>query len=220
MSEHFRPDNRHRARFGQSDERWMSPADYAALSPLQKRELWARRKHERRYRPTPARYRKGYYARQRWLALAIMVGAVMLATKVYEALPTSSATASGAASVHATFIACKWGGGTNCVVDGDTIYLEGQKIRIAGIDAPETHKYDCPEELALGEQAAVRLQSLLNAGAITLSSIDRDEDVYGRKLRNVAVVARTLATHWSTKASLAPIEDSRWGGAETGSTTA
>ena len=193
MSEHFRPDNRHRARFGQSDERWMSPADYAALSPLQKRELWARRKHAQRFRPTPSRYRKGYYARQRLFALAVVVG-VGLAVKFYETLPSFPAAGSAvraettaAASVHATFIACKWGGGTNCVVDGDTLYLEGQKIRIAGIDAPETHHYDCPEELALGERAAVRLQALLNAGAVTLSSIDRDEDVYGRKLRNVAV---------------------------------
>jgi len=28
---------------------------------------------------------------------------------------------------------------------------------------------------------------LLNSGAVSLSSIDRDEDIYGRKLRNVAV---------------------------------
>ena len=31
------------------------------------------------------------------------------------------------------------------------------------------------------------MQQLLNGGAVTLSSIDRDEDVYGRKLREVAV---------------------------------
>lgn len=73
------------------------------------------------------------------------------------------------------------------MVDGDTVYLEGQKIRIAGIDAPETHDYGCPEELALGERATDRLQALLDGGAISLTRIDRDEDIYGRKLRNVAV---------------------------------
>ena len=31
------------------------------------------------------------------------------------------------------------------------------------------------------------MQALLNDGAVALSSIDRDEDVYGRKLREVAV---------------------------------
>jgi endonuclease YncB( thermonuclease family) len=73
------------------------------------------------------------------------------------------------------------------VVDGDTFYLGGQKVRIAGIDAPETHDYRCASELALGEQAAERLQALLNSGAVTMTSIDRDRDVYGRLLRNVAV---------------------------------
>ena len=41
--------------------------------------------------------------------------------------------------------------------------------------------------LALGDRAAERLQELLKGGAVTLTSIDRDEDVYGRKLREVAV---------------------------------
>jgi endonuclease YncB( thermonuclease family) len=39
----------------------------------------------------------------------------------------------------------------------------------------------------LGEHATDRLQELLNGGAVILSSIDRGEDVYGRKLREVAV---------------------------------
>lgn len=87
---------------------------------------------------------------------------------------------------------CVWGGGTNCVVDGDTIYLHGVKIRIAGIDAPETHDFKCSAEKSLGDRATVRLQQLLNGGAISLSSIDRDKDVYGRKLRNVKVSGRDV----------------------------
>lgn len=82
---------------------------------------------------------------------------------------------------------CKWGGGTNCVVDGDTFYLGGDKVRIAGIDAPETHDYGCESELALGNRATEMLHSLLNSGPVTMTSIDRDRDVYGRLLRNVAV---------------------------------
>ena len=79
------------------------------------------------------------------------------------------------------------GWGTNCVVDGDTIYLNGAKVRIAGIDAPETHDYRCASELALGERAASELQALLNSGAVTMTIIDRDRDKYGRLLRNVSV---------------------------------
>jgi endonuclease YncB( thermonuclease family) len=78
------------------------------------------------------------------------------------------------------------------VVDGDTIYLAGEKIRIAGIDAPETHDSGCASELALGQRSAARLRELVSSGALTLTSIDRDEDRYGRKLRNVAVDGRDV----------------------------
>ena len=90
-------------------------------------------------------------------------------------------------AVPASFGFCYAGGGTNCVVDGDTFYVNSIKIRIADIDAPETHPSRCTEEDRLGRAATNRLQELLNSGTITLSSIDRDEDVYHRKLRNVAV---------------------------------
>jgi len=93
----------------------------------------------------------------------------------------------GAGATRASFGACKWGGGTNCVVDGDTLWLDGTKIRVADIDAPETHDYRCPEELALGTRAAERLRELVNSGPVELEPIDRDEDRYGRKLRVVKV---------------------------------
>jgi endonuclease YncB( thermonuclease family) len=80
---------------------------------------------------------------------------------------------------------CHTGGGTNCVVDGDTFYISGQKVRIADIDAPETHPPRCAEEARLGEAATARLRDLLNSGAVTMAANDRDEDVYGRKLRTV-----------------------------------
>lgn len=108
---------------------------------------------------------------------------------------TRSAKASGRttiAGVRASFGYCKWGGGTNCVVDGDTFWIGGQKVRIADIDAPETHDYRCRSELELGERAARDLQALLNSGAVTMTSIARDRDVYGRLLRNVRVNGRDV----------------------------
>jgi micrococcal nuclease len=91
------------------------------------------------------------------------------------------------APVVASFSFCHTGGGTNCVVDGDTFYLDGQKIRIADIDAPETHDFGCASELERGQSATRRLQDLLNSGEIRMASIDRDTDIYGRKLRIVEV---------------------------------
>lgn len=89
--------------------------------------------------------------------------------------------------VTQSFGYCYVGGGTNCVVDGDTFWFHGQDIRIADIDAPETHEWHCPSEKARGDKATERLHELLESGAIQLQSIDRDEDVYGRKLRLVHV---------------------------------
>lgn len=83
----------------------------------------------------------------------------------------------------ASFSFCHTGGGTNCVVDGDTIYYRGTKIRIADIDTPETHGPRCPAEAERGAAATRRMQQLVNAGPFTLQSINRDEDRYGRKLR-------------------------------------
>jgi micrococcal nuclease len=90
-------------------------------------------------------------------------------------------------AVRASFGYCATGGGSNCVVDGDTFRIGGEKVRIAGIDAPETHPSRCAEEARLGNAATERLHALLNSGAVTMTSIDRDRDVYGRLLRNVAV---------------------------------
>lgn len=87
---------------------------------------------------------------------------------------------------------CFTGGGDNCVVDGDTIWLDGVKIRIADIDAPETHDYRCASEKELGDRATRRLHDLLDSGTIRLQPIDRDEDVYGRKLRIVLVNGRSV----------------------------
>ena len=100
-------------------------------------------------------------------------------------LPRASGARNDA--VRASFGYCHSGGGTNCVVDGDTFYVGGEKVRIAGIDARKTHPPRCADEARLGNAATERLHALLNSGAVTMTSIDRDRDVYGRLLRNVAV---------------------------------
>lgn len=90
------------------------------------------------------------------------------------------------------FTICHTGGGRNCVVDGDTAWIEGVKVRIADIDAPETHPSRCQLEADLGHRATVRLTELLNAGTFTMVSADRDQDRYGRKLRQLIRDGRSL----------------------------
>ncbi|MGZ8346984.1 MAG: thermonuclease family protein, partial [Allosphingosinicella sp.] len=71
------------------------------------------------------------------------------------------------------------------VIDGDTIDVDGVRIRIAGIDTPETHPARCRYEAELGARATRRLAALLGEGEFELVPIGRDEDRYGRKLREI-----------------------------------
>ena len=96
----------------------------------------------------------------------------------------------------------------NCVVDGDTFYLGSDKVRIADIDAPETHPPRCALEADLGDRATTRLSQLLSAGAFELVRFDRDTDRYGRKLRVAMrdgrsigdrLVSEGLARTWTGK---------------------
>lgn len=97
--------------------------------------------------------------------------------------PQSIANNAAVDNERSSFSFCHSGGGTNCVVDGDTIWYQGDNIRIADIDTPETHPAGCATEAKLGAAATQRLQSLLNAGSFSVESIDRDTDRYGRQLR-------------------------------------
>lgn len=72
----------------------------------------------------------------------------------------------------------------HCVVDGDTLWHEGVKIRIADIDTPEVSHPKCHSEATLGARATSRLLQLVNAGPFEILAWEgRDEDKYGRKLR-------------------------------------
>jgi micrococcal nuclease len=94
-----------------------------------------------------------------------------------------------------------------CVVDGDTFWLDGVKIRVADIDTPEISSPSCDAEYALGIRARDRLAELLNGGLFELRRVgSRDADQYGRKLRVVVrggqslgdrLVAEGLARTWT-----------------------
>ncbi len=73
-----------------------------------------------------------------------------------------------------------------CVVDGDTFWLEGEKIRIADINTPEIRSPQCAAERTLGVRAAARLIELLNQGRFEVRRADgANRDRYGRLLRVV-----------------------------------
>ncbi|MGE5564270.1 MAG: thermonuclease family protein [Bacillota bacterium] len=123
--------------------------------------------------------------------LALLGGAALIGTANgagrLDGFGRTGQAQAAASGERVSFRYCFVGGGYDCVVDGDTIWLKGVKIRIADIDAPETHDPRCASGKELGDRATRRLHDLLESGPITLKPINRDKDVYGRKLRIVLV---------------------------------
>lgn len=80
------------------------------------------------------------------------------------------------------------------VTDGDTFRLEsGERIRIAGIDAPETHRDQarCAGEVALGLRAKDRATTLLAGREVTFRRVGRS---YRRTVATVDLDGHDLGT--------------------------
>lgn len=73
------------------------------------------------------------------------------------------------------------------VIDGDTVDINGERIRLATIDAPETGgRARCAYERDLGDKATARLRELLTDANIFIARGDLADgrliDRYGRTL--------------------------------------
>ena len=97
----------------------------------------------------------------------------------------AAALAPGVDRESARFGRCGSAPRVTCVVDGDTFWYRGAKIRVADINTAEISRPACPREAALGEAATLRLAELLNAGPFTLAAWTPGRDRYGRLLRTV-----------------------------------
>ncbi|EDQ34317.2 Micrococcal nuclease (thermonuclease)-like protein [Hoeflea phototrophica DFL-43] len=75
-----------------------------------------------------------------------------------------------------------------CVVDGDTVWIEGEKIRLEGIDAPEP-RGRCYEELIAAAKATERLRILLTENQFTIKRSGQDR--YGRTLAKIMIGDRS-----------------------------
>jgi micrococcal nuclease len=110
-----------------------------------------------------------------------------------------------ASSASEAFSICGRGHRITCVVDGDTFWFRGEKIRIADIDTPELSPPRCERERERGFAAKQRLLDILNSGPLSFKAAVRDEDRFGRELRIVyrdrrsvgdILVAEGLARKW------------------------
>ena len=91
------------------------------------------------------------------------------------------------------------------VIDGDTIHIRSEKIRVLGIDAPEI-KGNCQNEVVLAQKAKRRLADLIGGNQIVIDRQGRDK--YRRTLAKITLgnrdigsilMSEGLARKWESK---------------------
>lgn len=106
----------------------------------------------------------------------ILCLAVMLGWFVFNVAP----------AISATWPICGSAKRITCVVDGDTIWHQGEKVRLMGFDTPEKKQHaKCKKEQVLAGKATVRLQKILSTGYMTIERHGKDR--YKRTLAIVRV---------------------------------
>lgn len=92
-----------------------------------------------------------------------------------------------------------------CIVDGDTIWLEGRNLRLESFDTPEPYNDICGgrTEVELAHRASARLRDLLNQNSFTVETHGKDR--YDRTLATIRIngrdvgdilIAEGLARRW------------------------
>jgi endonuclease YncB( thermonuclease family) len=98
--------------------------------------------------------------------------------------------------------------GRASVIDGDTIDVHGERIRILDIDAPESRQ-SCTaadgSEWRCGQKAALALSDWIGARPVTCESDKLDR--YGRHLARCTVAGADLAEWLATNGWVVPYRD-------------
>jgi micrococcal nuclease len=71
-------------------------------------------------------------------------------------------------------------------IDGDTISINQERIRLENVDTPELHPCRCPAECDLGKRAHAFTQRAIASGVVTVDRTGR-VDRYGRTIARVLV---------------------------------
>jgi endonuclease YncB( thermonuclease family) len=120
------------------------------------------------------------------LIFAALIGAGIIAFSIYTVFrddPEADARAT-------RFSQCYNAQGPNCVADGGAIYAAGERVQIAGIEAPRIGDAECPNEHDRGIEAASLLAEILNSGPVTIGPPFRDQ--IGRTVHKVEVKGRDV----------------------------
>lgn len=109
-----------------------------------------------------------------------VAGIVLFALAIAVAtMGFSVITGKDSGAVAAPVNAAKFGdctGGPNCVIDGETIRVGGDTVKIAGMRAPKIRSARCDAEEQRGVKAIEELTALLNSGKVTTGDEVREPD--------------------------------------------
>ena len=130
--------------------------------------------------PAPRKTARLTNEQEMWAGVTgvLLFAAAVVVLVVAAAVFTYTRGDPAAAANAARFAQCYDSTGSNCVLDGNTIYVAGQRVEIAGIAAPKIQGAQCDAERSKGIDAAVQLEALLNSGTVTVGRPSRD--FYGR----------------------------------------
>lgn len=115
-----------------------------------------------------------------WVAAALMVAGATTAT----ALVYTNTTRGEAEIYSRSMPICSSSKRVNCVVDGDTIWFDGEKIRLEGFNTPEMNG-ECGRERQLARKARSRLSRALSSNPFEVNRGGYDR--YGRRLATVSI---------------------------------
>ncbi len=137
-----------------------------------------------KFRQRPKSWRQAWRETRFWVLLIFMATLIAL-YKLPGLVPLPTLLTTDAQQVSATFTRCDQGYTQYCVIDGDTIAIGSERIRIMGIDTPEKDG-ECEAETRLAGVATQELLEWLNAGPFWMRGrIDEPRDRYGRLLREL-----------------------------------
>lgn len=129
--------------------------------------------------------------------MEVEVGTRVLAVSICLAVSAGTGSAGGAILI-----------GRASVIDGDTIEIHGQRVRIAGIDAVESDQICWRADRRpwrCGQHAALALSELI--GSRTVSCLNEGQDRYGRMLGRCFVRGTDLGMHMVSEGYAIPFYD-------------
>jgi endonuclease YncB( thermonuclease family) len=121
------------------------------------------------------------------LAVVAVVSVCTLGWVAADTLLSSGTQVAVASEMRAQFQMCGSGQRHTCVVDGDTIWLDGTNLRLQAYDTPEPYNDICggAQEVALAKRASARLLELLNSNSFTVQTYGTDR--YDRTLATIRI---------------------------------